>query len=160
VSALRFFLEQGVVDDLRDVLRLTEAATVRVLDETEALVDDGHAAARLLEDLRSQAAAADAQALDPPMRALSALVERSHARAMAIMAALEFHDVTCQKVERTFAVLDDVLARLAKIQRLVDTRETRVAPPAPVFRRIALDGRPGQRLADELLVRFAATMDG
>jgi hypothetical protein len=158
VSALRFFLEQGVVDDLRDVLRLTEAATVRVLDETEALVDDGRAAARLLEHLRSQAEARDAQALDPPMRELSALVERSTARAMEIMTALEFHDVTCQKVERTFAVLDDVLARLAKIQRLVDTREALLTPPAP-FRRIALDGRPGQRLADELLVRFATTMD-
>ncbi len=38
----------SVLDDLRDVMRITEAATVRVLDETEALVDDGHAAVRLI----------------------------------------------------------------------------------------------------------------
>jgi chemotaxis regulatin CheY-phosphate phosphatase CheZ len=150
----------GVLDDLRDVMRMTEAATERVLDETEALVDDGRAAARLVADVRHRAAAADAVAIAEPMQKLGALIARSNDRAMEIMSALEFQDLTSQKVQRTFAVLEEVLVRLGKIQRLVDAdgataAVARPAPPPP-----ALDGKSAQRLADELLLlHHANNMD-
>jgi chemotaxis regulatin CheY-phosphate phosphatase CheZ len=159
----------GVLDDLRDVVRMTETATVRVLEQTEALVDDGRAAARLLADVHAKASAADtetiAEAIAEPMRELGALVERSNARAMDIMSALEFQDLTSQKVQRTFGVLEEVLVRLNKIQQLVAVGEAlppAAAPavPAGASAPIVDDSKEGQRLADELLLHFAGDADG
>jgi chemotaxis regulatin CheY-phosphate phosphatase CheZ len=146
-----------VLDELRAVMRMTEAAKMRVLDETEALVDDGRAAARLLADIGGKAGAAP-EGLAKPMAELSALVERSNTRAMEIMSALEFQDLTSQKVQRTFGVLEEVLLRLGTIQRLLEADRTMPAQTvAP--RPTAPQGVTGQRLADELLVRYASQMD-
>lgn len=150
----------SVLDELRDVMRITEAATQRMLDETEALVDDGHAASRLLADVRRKTGGPDAEAIATPMRELGALIDRSNDRAMEIMSALEYQDLATQKVQRTFDVLEEVLVRLATIQRLVDTAGD--APPAaatPPPASLANDGKSGQRLADELLVHYVADMD-
>jgi chemotaxis regulatin CheY-phosphate phosphatase CheZ len=182
IGELTYYLEQGlqnlreitenlrggsgtmpsVLEDLRAVTRITETATMRVLDETEALVDDGRAAARLLDDVHAKVDAVHAEALAAPMRALGALVERSNTRAMEIMSALEFQDLSAQKVERTFRVLEEVLVRLARIQHLVDTGSDAPVKPAAapaVPAPIAVDGKTGQRLADELLLHFAEKMD-
>jgi chemotaxis regulatin CheY-phosphate phosphatase CheZ len=179
IGELAFYLEQGlrslrditehlrgssdtvpsVLDDLRAVMRMTEAATMRVLDETEALVDDGHAAARLLADVHAKVGATHSGVLAAPMRELGVLVDRSNSRAMEIMAALEFQDVSNQKVQRTFAVLEEVLVRLAKIQRLVDTGDDALVPASPTGRPVAHDSKAGQRLADELTLHFATQMD-
>jgi chemotaxis regulatin CheY-phosphate phosphatase CheZ len=146
----------SVLDDLRDVVKITEAATVRMLDETEALVEDGRAAARLLAEVRR--GAGGAEALAEPIRQLGTLIDRANDRAMEIMAALEFQDLTSQKVHRTFGVLEQVVVRLAKIQRLVDApNDTAPLPAAPAP--IPHDGKTGQRLADELLLHFASNMD-
>jgi chemotaxis regulatin CheY-phosphate phosphatase CheZ len=150
----------GVLEDLRDVVRMTETATVRVLEEAEALVDDGRTAAHLIADVSTKARAGDAAAVAEPMRALDALVERSNARAMEIMSALEFQDLTSQKVQRTFSVLQEVLVRLGKIQRLVDGPATASPEPAPVVVvRDPHDSKAGQRLADELLLNFSGESD-
>jgi chemotaxis regulatin CheY-phosphate phosphatase CheZ len=93
------------------------------------------------------------------MRELGVLVDRSNSRAMEIMSALEFQDVTNQKVQRTFLVLEEVLVRLAKIQRLVDTGAETPMPAPPAARPVAHDSHAGQRLADELMLHFAAQMD-
>ena len=146
----------GVLDDLRDVMRMTEAATERVLDETEALVDDGRAASRLLADVRRQAAGA---AIAEPVHQLGVLIDRSNSRAMEIMSALEFQDLTSQKVQRTFAVLEEVLVRLGKIQRLVEVGGDGVAPAPAAPRAVPLDGKSAQRVADELLLHYASNMD-
>ena len=177
IGQLTYYLEQGlrnirditehlrgssgtmprVLEDLRDVMKMTEAATVRVLDETEAMVDDGRAAARLLADVRRKVGDAQAEAMAEPMRELSALIDRSNDRAMEIMSALEFQDLTSQKVQRTFAVLEEVLVRLGKIHRLVGIGPH--APPAAAPAPVAHDTKTGQRLADELMLHFAAGMD-
>ena len=145
----------SVLDDLRDVMRMTEVATERVLDETEALVDDGRTAAQLLVEACQGAG----DAMVEPMQKLAVLIERSNDRAMAIMSALEFQDLTAQKVQRTFGVLEEVLVRLTKIQRLVDTADA--TPDAPPRAAIAApqDGKSAQRLADELLLHYATNMD-
>jgi chemotaxis regulatin CheY-phosphate phosphatase CheZ len=149
----------SVLDDLRDVMRMTEAATERVLDETEALVDDGRAASRLLAEVRRTAGASGLAAVDEPMAQLGALIERSNGRAMEIMSALEFQDLTSQKVQRTFAVLEQVLVRLAKIRHLVDVNGD---PPAAKPRAVPAtpqDGKSAQRLADELLLHYSTRTD-
>src|SRR5512134_1128592 len=75
IGQLAFYLEQGlrslrdiaehlrgssgtmpsVLDDLKEVVQMTEAATVRVLDETEALVDEARAATKLLAAVHQKA---------------------------------------------------------------------------------------------------------
>ena len=180
IGQLTFYLEQGlrnlrditehlrgssvtmpsVLDDLRDVVRMTEAATVRVLEQAEALVEDGQAAARLLADVHAKVSATDQERLAEPMRELGALVERSNTRAMEIMSALEFQDLTSQKVQRTFGVLEEVLLRLGKIQQLVAPEgDASPAPAGPKVAPIVDDSRAGQRLADELLGRFVGNAD-
>src|SRR5437660_1566446 len=82
------------------------------LDETEARVADGHTAARLLADVRRTAGAAGVPAVAEPVHEIGVLIERANGRAMEIMSALEFQDLTAQKFQRTFAVLEEVLVRL------------------------------------------------
>lgn len=146
----------GVLHELRDIVQMTEAATVRVLEETEALVDEGRAVAALIEEARREALAGALDHVAEPLAKMQVLVERANGRAMAIMSALEFQDLTSQKVQRTFGVLEEVVTRLAKIQVLVDLGEEvsgavepelPAAPPPP-------DGKSGQDLADELLLGF------
>lgn len=146
----------GVLHELRDIVRMTEAATVRVLEETEALVDEGRAAAALIDEARREAMAGSIERVGEPLAKVQALVDMTNGRAMAIMAALEFQDVTSQKVQRMFTILEEVVTRLAKIQLLVDLGEdVRPAPgPDEAPAEPPLDGKSGQDLADELLLRF------
>jgi chemotaxis regulatin CheY-phosphate phosphatase CheZ len=180
IGQLTYYLEQGlrnlrditehlqgssvtmpsVLDDLKDVVRMTEKATVRVLEQAEALVEDGNAATKLLADVSGKVSGAQAEMLAEPMRELGALVERSNSRAMDIMSALEFQDLTSQKVQRTFGVLEQVLLRLGKIQQLVTTEAAMPKPaPGPAGGAIKDDSIDGQRLADELLMRYAGNAD-
>jgi chemotaxis regulatin CheY-phosphate phosphatase CheZ len=150
-----------VLDDLTDVMRMTEAATLQVLDETEALVDDGRTAVRLLAKAEEGARAAGLATLTAPMREVAALVERSTTRAIAIMCALEFHDLTNQKVTRTFGMLEEVLLRLGEIHRLVDAGDATPAPVAPAKPAWSVDEvKSAQFLADELLMGFAREVGG
>ena len=180
IGQLTYYLEQGlrnlrditehlqgssitmpsVLDDLKDVVRMTEKAAVRVLEQAEALVEDGNAATKLLADVKTKVTPAQAEVMAEPMRELGALVERSNTRAMDIMSALEFQDLTSQKVQRTFGVLEQVLLRLGKIQQLVTTEVMPPKPaPGPARGVITDDSTDGQALADELLSRFAGKSD-
>jgi chemotaxis regulatin CheY-phosphate phosphatase CheZ len=144
-----------VLDELRDVMRITEAATQRMLDETEALVDDGHSASRLLADMRRKTAGPGAEGFSEPIRELGMLVDRANDRAMEIMAALEYQDLATQKVQRTFDVLEEVLVRLATIQRLVETGPDTVLTSSDAS--ATAEGPSGQH-ADDYFVH-AANLD-
>ena len=178
IGQLAFYLEQGlrslrdiaehlrgssgtmpsVLDDLKEVVKMTESATVRVLEETEALVDEARAATKLLAGVHEQARAAGVELLAEPMHEIESLVERSHQRAMAIMSALEFQDLTTQKVQRTFNVLEEVLVRLGKIRRMVEPGEAAPAP-APAAVHTNGNGASAQSVADEILMNFAGEAD-
>jgi chemotaxis regulatin CheY-phosphate phosphatase CheZ len=148
-----------VLHDLRDVVRMTEEAASRVLDETEALVEDSRAAARLVTEARAALGASGAGLAEPLLDQLDTLVERGNRRAIEIMSALEFQDLTSQKVQRAFEVLEEVATRLTRIHNLVTLREEAPGPPPPAeaapAESPAPDGQPsGQDLADEILQRF------
>lgn len=145
----------GVLTELRDIVKMTEAATVRVLEETEALVDEGRAVASLLGEAREQAAAGALELVVEPLVKVEALVERANDRAMAIMSALEFQDLTTQKVHRAFGVLEEVVARLGKIRFLVDSGQEVETPPEAAPAAAEHDGKSQQDIADELLLRFS-----
>lgn len=144
----------GVLRDLKDIVRMTEAATVRVLEEAEALLDEGQACSSLIA--QAQRASADREAPEAaPLAEVQALVERGNGRVMAIMSALEFQDLTSQKIQRAFEVLEEVSIRLGKIHRLVSFGEEAPTPiPVPVEEPEPADEKSGQDLADELLQRF------
>jgi hypothetical protein len=74
---------------------------------------------------------------------------------MAIMSALEFQDLTTQKVQRTFGVLEEVLLRLGKIRRLVEPGDGTPAAAPAVSTPVASNGPSAQSLADEILMNFA-----
>jgi chemotaxis regulatin CheY-phosphate phosphatase CheZ len=145
----------GILHELKDIVKMTEAATVRVLEETEALVDEGRAAAALIDAIRKAAGAGALAQVGEPLAKVQALVDMTNGRAMAIMSALEFQDLTSQKVQRMFTVLEEVVARLGRIQILVDLgEEADAAPAAPKEPAGPADGKSGQDLADDLLLRF------
>ena len=145
----------SVLDELRDVMRITEAATQRMLDETEALVDDGHAASKLLADVRRKATTSGSEGIAEPIRELGVLVDRANDRAMEIMAALEYQDLATQKVQGTFDVLEDVLVRLGTIQRLVEAGGDDAATTSTASAAAAAEGTSGEPQADDPLVHFA-----
>ena len=108
---------------------MTEAATVRVLEEVEALLDEGQARSLLIA--QAQGASADRDAPEAaPLAEAQALVERGNGRLMAIMSALAFQDLTAQKIQRAFEVLEEVNIRLGKIHHLVSFGAD-APPPRP-----------------------------
>ena len=146
----------GVLHELRTINSMTEAATVRVLEETEALVDDGRQAVALLGDAERAVAAGAPQPATECLAGVRGLVAGASDRAFAIMSALEFQDLTSQRVERLFGVLEEVLRRLAKIRSLVDRGHDVNGEPEPPAMLVnpATAGKSGQALADELLEGF------
>jgi chemotaxis regulatin CheY-phosphate phosphatase CheZ len=145
-----------VLDVLRDINRMTEKATVTVLEQTEALVEDGRTAAALIK--AAHAAVGEASDLAARLGEVEAVVARSNERALTIMSALEFQDLTSQKVQWAFQVLETVVARMRTIQSLVFGGPSGAAPP-PAAPPAATDLTAGatasaQDLADELLRGF------
>ena len=142
----------SVLLDLKDIVHMTEAATVRVLEEVEALLDEGQACSLLIA--QAQGATTDQDAPEAaPLTEVQALVERGNGRLMAIMSALAFQDLTAQKIQRAFEVLEEVNIRLGKIHHLVSFGADEPLPP-PVDEPEPADGQSGQDLADEILRRF------
>jgi chemotaxis regulatin CheY-phosphate phosphatase CheZ len=147
----------SVLHDLKDIVQMTEHATVRVLEEAESLLDEGKALSDLIGDAERAAAAHALSDVSRPLTASQTLVERGHHRLLAIMSALEFQDLTSQKIQRAFEVLEEVATRLNQIRNLVSLGEDHPSPPAEPHRTepVHPDGQSGQALADELLRHFS-----
>ena len=149
----------GVLNDLRDVVRMTESATVKVLEETEALMDERRAAAELVAGALREAESGGAPAVAAPLRELDAMLQRLNDRLLAIFSALEFQDLTAQRVQRAFKVLEEVAERMVTIQTLIDVGQE-VAPPARLEEPLPTEGKSGQDLVDELLAGFRPADSG
>jgi len=148
----------GVLRDLKEIVRMTESATVSVLEQTEALLEEGQTLSALIG--RAQAAASS-QLLPPEVAGslaeVQSLVDRSNDRVLSIMNALEFQDLTSQKIQRAFEILEEVGVRVGKIHGLVSLGEERDGPApddAPSNAPAAADDKSAQDLADEILSRF------
>jgi chemotaxis regulatin CheY-phosphate phosphatase CheZ len=145
----------SVVRDLKEIVRMTEAATVQVLEEAEALLDEGQACSALIAQAQRAADDAARPEIATPLAEVQSLVERGNDRVMAIMSALEFQDLTSQKIQRAFEVLEEVNTRLAKIHRLVALGGVMPTPgEAPADEQGRSTGKSGQDLADDILLRF------
>jgi chemotaxis regulatin CheY-phosphate phosphatase CheZ len=148
----------AVLHHLRDIVQMTEKATLQVLEQTEALLEESQAVLGLIAGACRVAQGDGAATIGSALGAMQALVQKSNDRAMAIMSALEFQDLTSQKIQRAFEVLEEVSTRLQKIHGLVTPGQEGQAAPAPAPIPAAgpaeAESKSGQDLADELLMQL------
>lgn len=145
-----------VLHDLKEIVQMTEQATVRVLEEAEALLEEGQALSGLIAEAQRAGGGQAGSDITRPLSEVQGLVERGNDRVLAIMSALEFQDLTSQKIQRAFEVLEEVATRLGKIHALVSLGEE-VQPASGEPHReesVRSDGKSAQDLADEILLRF------
>ena len=146
----------AVLHHLRDIVQMTETATLQVLEQTEALLEESQAVLGLIAGACRAAQGDGAATIGSALGAMQALVQKSNDRAMAIMSALEFQDLTSQKIQRAFEVLEEVSTRLQKIHGLVTPGQEGQAAPAPIpaASPVEAESKSGQDLADELLMQL------
>ena len=114
---------------LSDVVRTTEAATLRVLDEIEKIMEEEEQAIQELEQVKGLLRQTEnsGHSLEAPVRSLEAVGElqrRVLDRAMEIIAAMEFQDVTAQKIEKTLHLMEEVATRLLNLLILFKLQES------------------------------------
>jgi chemotaxis protein CheZ len=111
-----------VAKQLAEIIKTTEDATNRVLEETEQmLAEQGkieeslvRTAAMLAEVLPAKPTAEWADAMAEAQR----LHSQAQNRAMEIMAAMEFQDLTTQKIQRLTVLVGDIESRLVQLLAL------------------------------------------
>jgi len=155
-----------VAAHLTEIIRTTEEATNRVLEETEHLVEEQarveQGLSRVREGLRHPAGRALLAELGSTLDEAREVHRRSQSRAMDIMAAMEFQDLTTQKIQKLIALVAEVEARLLQLLVLFRLEEAGSEPAAdPILATCAQDGEAlcDQELVDQLLAQFG-TRDG
>ena len=129
----------AVLHHLRDIVQMTEKATLQVLEQTEALLEESQAVLGLIAVACRAAQGDGAATIGSALGAMQALVQKSNDRAMAIMSALEFQDLTSQKIHGL----------------VTPGQEGQAAPaPIPAASPVEAESKSGQDLADELLMQL------
>jgi chemotaxis regulatin CheY-phosphate phosphatase CheZ len=142
-----------VTETLSGIAQATEHAALRVLDEAEALQEDQARLNAALERLRAKLPARDTEAAAVWAEA-AACSNALSARALKIMSAMEFQDLTAQHIGRTLTSIEDVRERLRNVLAMFDVqiREAAVEEESPIGPPRALGtDHGGQALADRLL---------
>jgi chemotaxis regulatin CheY-phosphate phosphatase CheZ len=142
-----------VSETLSGIAQATEHAALRVLDEAEALQDDQARLTGALDRLRARLPAQDTEAAATWAEAAACSTALS-ARALKIMAAMEFQDLTAQHIDKTVRCIEDVRTRLRAVLQLFDVqiRETVTPDTSPIGPvRPFAPNHDGQALADQIL---------
>jgi len=152
-----------VAQHLTEIIQTTEEATNRVLEEAEHLVAEQ---TTVEQGLTRAAALLHAAPADPTrQRCLAVLDEvrplqqRSQERAMDIMAAMEFQDLTSQKIQKLIVLVAEVEARLLQLLvlfRLEDTAGDQPADPLVTTCVTTTAALCDQAVVDQLLAGFSA----
>jgi chemotaxis protein CheZ len=150
-----------VAAHLAEIIATTEAATNRVLEETEQLVEEQtqveQELSRVAELIRLTT---HAGRLAEPMRLLEgikATQRRAQGRAMDIMAAMEFQDLTTQKIQRLIGLVAEVESRLLQLLVMFRLEEQADGRPGdPLVETVVSDSDAlcNQELVDQLLAEF------
>jgi chemotaxis regulatin CheY-phosphate phosphatase CheZ len=151
-----------VAKHLAEIIQTTEEATNRVLEQTEYLVEEQtkveQQLSRMGEMLRHLGVA---ERLAEPLRCLDEAKElqrRSQGRAMDIMAAMEFQDLTTQKIQKLIGLVAEVESRLLQLLVMfrIEDAAAEGREPDPIVQTCATDEAAlGQQdLVDELLKQF------
>lgn len=105
---------------LSEVVKTTEQASMRVLNEIDQMVEEQMA---VEEGLRRLSTLLEAeQAHDPQLGATVQMLEdlrvrhsRAQGRALEIMSAMEFQDITAQRIQKSIALITEVENRLLRL---------------------------------------------
>lgn len=105
---------------LSEVVKTTEQASMRVLNEIDLMVEEQMAAEK---DLQRLAALLESDTQSSPQRdaTLQMLAEirqrhsRTQGRALEIMSAMEFQDITAQRIQKSIALIGEVENRLLRL---------------------------------------------
>lgn len=148
----------GVLSQLKEITRMTEAATFKVLDQAEALGRDGRHVSELITKAAAASAAGGTETVIAHLGDAQGLVAGFSDRALEIISALEFQDLTAQKLQWAFEVLAEVASRLEQIHLLVDVAQPvhTGMPPPPQIASSPEEAKAGQDLVDDLLKGFSS----
>lgn len=153
-----------VAQHLAEIIHTTEEATNRVLEEAEHLVDEQTKVEQKLSRM------GEMLHLQPKNERLAEVLKcldetkdiqrRSQGRAMDIMAAMEFQDLTTQKIQKLIGLVAEVEARLLKLLIMFRIEESTAdgIPADPIVETCTKDEAAlcDQNLVDQLLREFQA----
>lgn len=105
---------------LSEVIKTTEQASMRVLSEIEQMMDEQMVVGKGLRQLSTLLETELAR--DPQLEATIQMLEnlrvqhsRSQGRAMEIMGAMEFQDITTQRITKSLNLISDIQNRLVRL---------------------------------------------
>ncbi len=142
-----------VTATLSGIAEATEHAALRVLDEAEQLQEDQAKLNAALERLRAKLPSKDTVAAASWAEA-AACSNALSARALKIMAAMEFQDLTAQHIDKTVTSIEDVRERLRNVLTLFDLQVREAVPPdaSPIGPVRSFTPSPDrQAIADQIL---------
>ncbi len=150
-----------VAKQLAEIIETTEAATNRVLEQAEHLVEEQtkveQELSRATEMLHLAPTAPTLRACLKILEGVKVVQRQSQGRAMDIMAAMEFQDLTTQKIQKLIALVAQVESRLLQVLVMFRIEEAGGnAPPDPLLATCAQDDAAlcDQNVVDQLLQEF------
>jgi chemotaxis protein CheZ len=151
-----------VAKHLAEIIQTTEDATNRVLEQTEHLIDEQvrveQGLSRAAEMLRHAPGGTVVVECQKGLEEVKELQRRSQSRAMDIMSAMEFQDLTTQKIQKLIGLVAEVEERLLQLLVLFRIEEAAEAgqAPDPIIETLAQKESPlcDQDLVDQLLHDF------
>jgi len=151
-----------VAKHLGEIIQTTEEATNRVLEETEHLVEEQagveQGLSRAAEMLRHGRNVSPFPECLKLLEELKGVQLRSQGRAMDIMSAMEFQDMTTQKIQKMIGLVAEVEERLLRLLLLFRIEEAAGEGGAPdSILKSCARGEPvlcDQELVDQLLREF------
>lgn len=103
-------------EHLSDVVRTTEQASMQVMDEVEAIVGEQAAMEQLIQQLVTLMKSDDRhQTALQTLARLQELNSGAQDRALKIMGAMEFQDITAQRIEKSIALISEIQDRLLRL---------------------------------------------
>jgi chemotaxis protein CheZ len=100
---------------IRDLAKMTEDGTLRVMELTEAIQETRWQAVKALEALSAPPASHQAADYADRVQAIHALLAEDDKRLVDIMTALSFQDLVAQRITKVVTILEDVEHRLLEI---------------------------------------------
>ncbi len=148
---------------LREIIEATEEATNRVLEQAERLLDDHAQIDHRLQEASVEVARLNGTVstdLSERLTAVHAIQRGCQERAMDIMSAMEFQDLTTQKIQKLISLVAQVEARLLQLLVIFRIEDAADAgqPADAVVQTCASDAAAlcNQDLVDALLNEFQA----
>jgi chemotaxis regulatin CheY-phosphate phosphatase CheZ len=151
-----------VARHLAEIIQTTEEATNRVLEQTEHLVDEQMKVeqhlSRVGEMLHLVPKGNRVTEIARSLEETKEIQRRSQGRAMDIMAAMEFQDLTTQKIQKLIGLVAEVESRLLRLLVMFRIEDTADGgdPADPIIATCTRDESAlcDQGLVDQLLREF------